>query len=103
MDVLPFVAGATDAHGNPIDGWGPPVTQPVHGWAGPSGEPSERGRDAITWDLDLYAPAGFVVGPRDHVVLLGETYDVDGDVEDFTHGPYQSRGGLRVSLKRSEG
>lgn len=103
VDVLPFVAGAEDSHGNATDTWGAAVTQAVHGWSGPSDEPGERGRDAVTWDLKLYAPPGFVVGPRDRVIVLGKTYEVEGDVEDFTHGPFRFAAGLRVSLRRVEG
>lgn len=98
-------APTTDAHGNDRDAWGAAVTQAVHGYAPPTppSEPFEAGRDAVLWDLDVYCPPGFAVGPHDRVVVDGVEYDVVGGVEDFTHGPWQWAAGLRVSLKRAEG
>lgn len=105
VGVRAYVAGVEDVHGNAKDSWGDPVVQAVHGWAPPvpSAEPFESGRNAVTWDLDLYCPLGFVVGPRDRVVVDGVEYDVVGGLEDFTHGPWQWAAGVRVSLKRVSG
>lgn len=102
---LPFDPGATDAHGNPVDGWGSPVDVPVHGWAPPSADtvPSDPNRDAVIRDLDLYAPAGTTGGPRDRWVVDGVEYDQVGHVEDYTKGPWQWAAGVRINLKRAEG
>lgn len=100
-----YIAGAEDAHGNPVDGYAPAVSLPVHGWAPPSGntEPFEAGRNAVLRDLDVYAPAGTVVAPRDRLTVAGIVYEVVGYVEDFTTGPWQWAAGVRISAKRSEG
>lgn len=100
-----YVAGAEDAHGNPRDAWLPAVDVPVHGWATPGSdkEPFEPGRNAVLRDLDVYAPAGTVVAPKDHVTVDGVLYDVVGHPEDYTKGPWQWAAGVRINLKRTEG
>lgn len=101
----PFVPGVTDAHGNPADTWGTPVTVPVHGWAPPSADtvPGDDNRHAVIRDLDLYAPSGTVGAPRDRWVLDGVTYEQVGHPEDYTRGPWEWAAGVRVNLKRVEG
>lgn len=102
---LPFTAGGTDAHGNPVDGWGAPVDVAVHGWAPPSAdtEPERANRDLVESDLDLYAPAGTVSRPHDRWVVDGETFEAVGHVQDFTKGPWQWAAGVRIKLNRVEG
>lgn len=101
----PFQPGSTDAHGNPVDAWGPSASVAVHGWAPPSadGSPAASGRDPVIRDVDLYAPAGTVGKPRDRWTLDGATYDQVGYPEDYTRGPWQWAAGVRINLKRSEG
>lgn len=100
-----FVPGQLDAHGNVRDTWAAPVSVPVHGWAPPRAdeEPAEAGRDAVVRDLDVYAPPGTVVAPRDRMAVAGVLYDVVGWAEDFTHGPWQWAAGIRIHLTRVEG
>lgn len=100
-----YLAGAEDAHGNPVVGYAPAVDVLVHGWAPPSGntEPFEAGRNAVLRDLDIYAPAGTVMAPRDRVTVAGVVHEVVGYVEDFTTGPWQWAAGVRISAKRVEG
>lgn len=104
VGVREFSSSAIDSHGNPGEFWGDPVDRPVYAWA-PAGtaEPFEVARDAVTWDLDLYAPAGFSCGPRDRVVVDGSEFEVVGRVQDFTRGPFGWAPGVRVRLKMVEG
>lgn len=101
----PYLPGAEDAHGNPVDAWGPPDDVDVHGWGPPSadGEPAASGRDPVIRDVDLYAPAGTASGPRDRWTLDGVAYLAVGHPEDYTRGPWQWAAGVRINLKRSEG
>lgn len=103
----PYLAGAEDAHGNPLDGYGPAVSVKVHGWAPASAsrEPFEAGRNAVLRDLDVFAPAGTQMSPRDRVTVPGEgLFDVVGYVEDFTKGPWPNPvAGVRINLLRVEG
>ena len=101
----PFLPGATDAHGNPVDSWGTPVSVAVHAWAPPSAdtEPGDPGRSAVVRDLDLYAPAGTTGKDRDRWVVDGVTYEQVGYPEDYTKGPWQWAAGVRINLQRVEG
>lgn len=102
----PFTPGATNAHGDPIDAWGSPVSVAVFAWSPPSpdSEPAEQQRRAVERDLDVYAPLGTVGGPRDRWTVAGVTYLQVGYAEDYSHGPWPSDvGQLRINLKRDEG
>lgn len=104
VGVMTYTEGAVDDFGDPEDVWSTPAEVPVYGWApAATGEPFEANRDVVTWDLDLYAPSGFTVGPRDRVVVLGVEYEVEGVVESFDFGPFGFTPGCRVRLKRVEG
>lgn len=100
-----YVAGATDTHGNEVPTWAAPVDVAVHGWAPARAdtEPFEIGRDAVVRDVDLYAPPGTVVAPRDRMTLAGVLFDVVGHEQDFTRGPFGFTAGVRIALKRAEG
>lgn len=100
-----LIEGAEDAHGNPVESWGSPVSVPVHGWAPPSADstPIASGRDPVIRDLDLYAPVGTTGQPRDRWTVDGVVYEQVGYIEDYTRGPWQWAAGLRINLKRWEG
>lgn len=95
-----YETGAVDDYGNDVESWGDPVPQKVHGWA-PAGSFEETDRErSVTAEVDLLCPAGFAVGPFDRVIVAGVTYEVDGEVRDYTNGPFGFEGGIVVSLKR---
>lgn len=100
-----YVAGVKDAHGNPVAQWAPPVLLSVHGWAPPTGdrEPVEGNRNAVIRDLDVYAPAGTVVAPKDRITINGDRFEVVGHPEDYSHGPWRWQAGVRINLLRVEG
>lgn len=101
IDVLPYVGTAEDEYGNTVDAWETtPVKRSVFGWA-PAGTNEETAsRQTVTADLQLFAPSGFTLDPRDHVRILGQTYQVEGIVEDYDHGPFGYTPGCRVNLRR---
>lgn len=104
VGVKTYQPGAEDDLGNPVDAWSEPVATPVYAWA-PAGtaEPFLAGREAVTWDLDLYVPPGFSVGAKDLVEVLGVEYKVEGIVESYDFGPFGFKPGARVRLKRAVG
>lgn len=107
VQILPFVAGPPDPHGNPAEGWADPITVQVYGW-GPSTagtEPGESGRNAVVTEIEVYAPGSVQVSARDRMRLQGDpsTYEVVGLAEDFTHGPFGWAPGIRINLKRVDG
>ncbi len=102
VDVLPFQP-TEDEYGNDANTWGAPVTELVYGWA-PAGTAEVGGdRRAVDAVLELYAPPGFVCGTQDKVTVLGRTYRVEGEIEDFNYGPFGFRPGVRVKLKDKDG
>lgn len=117
IGVRPWAPGAIDAHGNPADEWGPPVTVAVHAVAPRvSDEAAEPRRHQVVEGLTVYAPAGTRIGEHDRVVypwvvddtgavlLAGDEYDVDGPPADWTKGPWQHpTAGVVAQLKRTEG
>lgn len=105
VDVLHLVEGEDD-YGNDVTDHDEdnPDTQAVYGW-GPAGTSEEGGwRTQVEADLHLYAPPGFRCGPSDLVRLPdGRTFHVEGELEDFNHGPFGFRPGVRVNLRRTTG
>ncbi|OBG32419.1 hypothetical protein [Mycolicibacter heraklionensis] len=73
----------------------------VYGWQ-PSSE-MERHTAALAGrtvsDLKLLSPTGDFKS-SDAVVINGVTYEVDGEVEDFTKGPFGFNPGFAVGLRR---
>lgn len=93
-----------DAHGNPVRGWDEPTDVAVYGWAAPtSTEPKLAGQDRVAIVLELFAPPGTAAQPADRFTVDGELYDVVGEVEDYTHGPFGWRPGVVINLARWEG
>ena len=106
LGVRPFVADATDAHGNPTPSWGTVRDWDVRGY-GPGGieEPYRPNRDLSVIAWTVYADADDnLPGPRDLVVLDGRECEVNGEPHDWTHGPYTNMwAGAVVELTRAEG
>lgn len=100
-----FNKSGTDSHGNPVESWATPITQPVYGWAVPNSiQPKYAGQERTLVDVELYVPPGFVVGPRDRIILTGDwKFEAIGYPEDYTHGPFGFNPGLVVNLIRVEG
>lgn len=99
-----WAAGAPDAHNNPVDAWSDPIPMLVFGWGPPSADTENTaGRSEVIRDLDVYAPVGTVVAPKDLILVGGITYEVLGWPEDFTNGPFAFEPGVRINLNRSEG
>lgn len=104
VDVLHPLEGQ-DEYGNDLDGhdYANPDTQRVYGWS-PAGTSEQGGwRTQVTADLQVYAPPGFRCGPQDLVVVDGVRYHVEGDLEDYTHGPFGWTPGVRVNLSKVTG
>lgn len=117
VGVRAWSQSGRDAHGNPVPSWAPPVPVRVHA-VGPrvQTEPGEPNRTVVVEGLTVYAPAGTVVGEHDRVVwpfkvddtgavtFAGEEYEVDGDVADWTSGPWPNPvAGVTFDLTRTEG
>lgn len=98
--------GATDSHGNPVATYSAAADWAV--WAlapGASAEPGQQGRDLSLIAWTVYAPKGDdAPGVRDRVVLDGREFEVDGEHEDWTRGPWpHPTAGIVVLLRLAEG
>lgn len=99
--------GAKNGHGARADVFTDRVER-VYGWSPPSAdtEPFEQGRRVVVADLDIYGPATLSVDSLDEVTIpsgaAAGRYKVEGDPEDFNHGPFGFAPGVRVSLRRVE-
>ena len=101
VDVLPYIGEVENEYGNTVDAWSDtPRQEQVYCWAPAGTNESNASRHTVTADLELLAPPSFMVDPRDRVRILGKTYEVQGDVEDFNHGPFGYAPGVRVNLRR---
>lgn len=99
------LAGAEDDWGNPVEGFADPVEVKVYGWGPPA--PDDPLRDlgtGLDHDIDLYCATSFC-GHLDRVTLPNEplALTVQGNPDDFNHGPFGFMPGYRVKLKRVEG
>lgn len=105
IGVRRWSSGGRDRHGNPLNAWADPVDVPVHGVSPRfAEEPTDPNRHAVVRGLTVYAPAGARVGPHDRVVWAGEEWEVDGDVGDWTAGPWLNPvAGVTLNLTRVEG
>ena len=101
IDVLKYIGTTTNEFGNETPSWAStPRRVSVYGWAPAGTNESNASRQTVTADLDLFAPSGFALDPRDRVRILGQTYEVQGVVEDYDHGPFGFTPGCRVNLRR---
>lgn len=100
VSVYPYTGGARNEYGNVIDSWATtPVQKEVYGWSPAGTNESTASRHTVTADVELLVPPGFTLDSRDHVQILGVTYEVQGEVEDYNHGPFGFTPGGRVNLR----
>lgn len=101
--------GERDRYNVPVPIYTPPRDQPgyqlrVYGWATKaSTEPTSVGpspHNLVVTEVDLLAPRDFPVGPYDLIDLPDGQYEVIGEPEDFVNGPFGSRLGVLVKLKK---
>lgn len=104
VSVLRYVPGATDAHGNPAPTYAPAVDQSVYA-VGPKHnvENNDGTRDSTVTLREVYAPPGFSVDPLDLLEIDGETWEVFGNVLDYTKGPFSYHPGVVVTVRLQEG
>ena len=108
IGVRRFEEGATDAHGNPVDEWDADrvLDVAVH-FVAPADtvEPYRDHRDLLRTDLAVGAPkVDNLPDNRDLVVWQGEDYRVEGDVSDFTFGPWtHPHAGVTFLIRKVEG
>ena len=99
IGLLRHSSTGTDAHGNETDAWTPAETVDVYGW-GPAYGSIETGNSRVVVGIDVFMPSNYGVTAQDRVVLDDVEYEVDGEVADYTNGPFTTKGGCVLRLKR---
>lgn len=100
VDVLAYNGTTRNEYGNVVPSWVTvPVAVPVYGWFPATITEETATRNTVTSDIELLVPPGFTIGPKDHVRINGVTYEVNGGVEDYSHGPFGFNPGGKVNLK----
>lgn len=97
--AAPTYTPAEDAAGTSID---------VYGWSIPStSEPKVAGHDRVIVDVELLAPPGFPAGPHDLIDIIdgpnAGRYEVVGEPEDLTRGPFLFAPGVVLNLVKASG
>lgn len=97
------LAGAEDAHGNPIEGFASPVEVGIFAFdpgSGSSliGEPRVAGRELVVSEPTAYMPSAVVFSPHDRITARGILYEVVGVTREWRH-PNGRRKGNVASLR----
>ncbi len=106
LKYRPFTGTGTDAHGNTVKTFGPPVDWPVYSYSsGPNASPYDANREHLSQVLwTVYAPVDGLPDERDRVTLGGVDYDIDGQPRDYSHDPWGHEVGQAVVyLKEAKG
>jgi hypothetical protein len=107
VGIRRFESSGDDGYGNPTESHSETVLDlPVHFVApAQSVEPYRELRDLLTTDLAVGAPkVDNLPESRDLVVWEGEGYHVEGDVADYTFGPWTNpAAGVTFLIRRVEG
>ena len=104
LGIKRYQEGAEDAHGNPVEGWGSVEYVDVYSIAPTSStEPSSTGREAVITGLSVLAPVGTDIDAKDRAVWRDEEYTIEGDLADWTIGPFSFKPGVQFNLKKVDG
>lgn len=98
-----YTPSAKDKYGDAVESWSAPIDLAVYSVAPRSSDEPEEGRNAVVSGVSLHAPPGTPVGPLDRVVIDGVEYEVEGEIADWTRGPFGFASGVVIDLKRTEG
>lgn len=107
VSVRRFESTGDDGYGNPVDSHSESTLDlPAHFVApATSAEPNRANRDLLTTDKTVGAPKhANLPGPRDLVTWQGDDYRVEGEIADYTFGPWSNpAAGVTFLIRRVEG
>lgn len=101
ISVKRYEAGATDDHGNEVESWTEPEQITVYGW-GPAYGSVETGNSRVVVGIDVFMPNSLSITALDRVLIGSDEYHVDGELADYSHGPFGFKAGVVMRLKRVE-
>lgn len=102
---VPYVGTTEDAHGNEAESWGSPVDLVGrYGFdPGSSSEPRLAGQDRVIVEPTLYGPYSMPFMPRDHAIIRGDVYEVEGVTRRWRNMFSNREAGAVVSLRLVSG
>lgn len=103
-----YIPNATDPLGNEVEAWAAPVDLPVYGIApgGSEANPEpEPDRPFVSTTKQLFMPleSAANVGPHDRYIIDGIEWEQNGDLLDYTKGPFGWAPGVVVNIKKAAG
>lgn len=103
VKVLRSMETKKNRHGDLEEGFFPPKSEAVAGWAVPSTEETQSAElsGRVVIDLNLFAPPG-IAGQHDEVLIGRDRYRVES-VSDYQNGPFWAPGLEQYGLTRVEG
>lgn len=98
-----YAGQVRNSRGNLIDTWADPVDVKVYAvYKSAGSEPGSN--DRVITDLTMLTPPGFECAPHDRFIVAGREYNVaDGELADWTTGPYDYKPGGEIGLERVDG
>lgn len=102
IGIRTLQSGALDSHGNSVDGWGDPFDVQVYAIAPRTSTEDDPTRTEAITGYTILAPVTLVIGYRDRVVIDGEEWEVDGEIGNWSHGPFGWAPGISFNVKRAE-
>ena len=95
---LHYAGQERDSRGNVVDTWADPVELPAFFHTGPTHEPQIALHDRVRVDGTVYVSTSVEIDARDKFILPGHDgeFAVEGEVEDYNHGPFGWVPGLWV-------
>lgn len=104
IEVMRYIGGIEDAHGNVQETWSAPETVNVYSIAPTQQiEPFEEGRDVVVEKKTILAPSNVHIGPHDKVRINTEEYKVDGGTQDWNTGPFGWTPGVSINIEKVSG
>lgn len=102
---LAYAGTARNSRGNTVDVWASPVDVAAFWHTGPTHEPQIAGHERVRVDAKVYVASSVTVSSKDKFVLPGRgEFEVEGEPEDYDHGPFGfTPGVVVVNLRRVTG
>lgn len=100
----PYTSGETDAHGNPVEGFGPDMDRDYC-----AVEPrvhevdNELGRSAVVHGFNVYDTFDSPVTEKDEMTVRGVRCEVDGEIARWRNPFTGQSKGCVITLKRVDG
>lgn len=104
VTLHPLIDGADDAHGNPVEEWGPDVERKKCAIEPRVHEvDTELGRSAVVYGFNVYDTFDSPVAEKDEMTVRGVRCMVDGEIARWLNPFTGEPKGSVITLKRVDG